>query len=311
MVQTPLAGQSRHEAEQVQLVTEIINASLQKHSDYCEGQLQMIFENVRMLSESVDRKFKIIDMQLGEYSDRYMQPLQDAEKAVASVQKISSSTSLQLTTYEAQFKKIAMESKAADEEMTAMAAECRELLKLCVHSKDMDDLTCRVEKLEHEDMQSRLLATGLMAPVVPEEEILKVKKTVAELSSQIQAGMKEWHAYAEHIQEFVLEKQEVQAYSLGNADGVVDAPACDDTSLIRALAFDKASLRAPPGQFLKATSCDEPRAHSIERALHAESFMTRCFRRHASAYQADSKAQNAEHNRLARKMITRRTYQDC
>jgi len=249
----------------------------------------MIFENVRTLSESVDHKFKIIDMQLGEYSDRYMQPLKDAENAVSSVQKISSSTSLQLTTYEAQFKKMAMESKTADEEMTAMAAECRELLKLCVHSKDMDELTCRIEKLEHEDMQSRLLATGLIAPVVPEEEILKVKKHVAELSSQIQAGMKEWHAYAEHIQEFVLEKQDVRAYSHGNADGVVDAPACDDTSLIRSLAFDKAW--APPGQFFKATSSDEPRAQSLERALPAESFMSRCFRRHASAYQTDGKVQ--------------------
>jgi len=249
----------------------------------------MIFENVRTLSESVDHKFKIIDMQLGEYSDRYMQPLQDAENAVSSVQKISSSTSLQLTTYEAQFKKMAMESKTADEEMTAMAAECRELLKLCVHSKDMDELTCRIEKLEHEDMQSRLLATGLIAPVVPEEEILKVKKHVAELSSQIQAGMKEWHAYAEHIQEFVLEKQDVRAYSHGNADGVVDAPACDDTSLIRSLAFDKAW--APPRQFFKATSSDEPRAQPLERALHAESFMARCFRRHASAYQTDGKVQ--------------------
>jgi hypothetical protein len=102
MVQISVGEQARQDPDQVQLVREIINANLQKHSDYCEGQFQVLFDKVKLLSTSMEQDFKRIDMELSHYREQRLTPLQDAEDAVASAKSLSSFTSFQLATFEAQ-----------------------------------------------------------------------------------------------------------------------------------------------------------------------------------------------------------------
>lgn len=224
------------EADLVQIVRDIINAELQKHVDYFDCQFLVLSSNVKTLSASMDQKIKEIKEQLGDLSEQGLQQMVQDIKIDVDRLQCSSSTLV------AGFNGMAEESDETEKDMKALIAQCEKFLKVPVPDV--------MDKLEASHVQNGH-STRPLSQRLHAEGIMTVKNTGAELSRQ--AGSKEWHARATHVQGLPLDNQSLLAHCGDSVAATGDTLANDCTSHINNSPSEDAALLVHSCDFAQAT----------------------------------------------------------
>jgi len=259
IMQTSPFEEARQDAELVQSLRETIDAHLQMHSHYSESQFQLIFNKIKTLTASMELSFERVHQRLDDSIEQRLEQMhKDVATAVANTHFVSA-------VCEDRCDKMATAADVADEEMRALAAECKGSLR---------QLNSKVYKLEADQVQNGLLITG--RSVVAAEEMSQVRSTIAELSSQGQAEMGEGRSYAARIEELALENGTLRALEnqlCDRVEGVVDAAGRAYTSPLRELAsyvlctLNSEASKVPSQNFAAAASLDELQANADLRVL--------------------------------------------